>query len=359
MRKFILLVSLISIYTGIQAQEWNSVEASELTIIGKLMPTSNPYHRVDTTLYKGFNSDESLQVRCASGMAVVFSTDSDCIWVDNVYGEQYHFLNSMTPYSYRGYDLYIKKDGEWLWAGANCPPIGKDSVPLPMASNMSEGEKECLLYFPLFTEILSCRIRVPAQYHIKAIPNPFRHRVAVHGSSFTHGISTSRAGMSYPSQFSRMTGIQLLPLGCSGNCKMQDYFANVLADVEADAFILDAFANPRPEEMRERFFPFLEKLIAAHPGKPIIFQRCIYMEERNFNQVQARFEEEKAAVADSLMAIACKRYKDVYYITPDTKDKRHDSTTVDGIHPGDYGYTLWAESIRKPILKILKKYGIR
>ena len=31
----------------------------------------------------------------------------------------------------------------------------------------------------------------------------------------------------------------------------------------------------------------------------------------------------------------------------------------DGVHPGDYGYTLWARSIEKPLLKILKKYGIR
>ena len=34
-------------------------------------------------------------------------------------------------------------------------------------------------------------------------------------------------------------------------------------------------------------------------------------------------------------------------------------TSVDGTHPGDYGYTLWAESLRKPLVKILKKYGIR
>ena len=30
-----------------------------------------------------------------------------------------------------------------------------------------------------------------------------------------------------------------------------------------------------------------------------------------------------------------------------------------GIHPDNYGYTLWAKSIEKPVLKILKKYGIR
>ena len=39
-------------------------------------------------------------------------------------------------------------------------------------------------------------------------------------------------------------------------------------------------------------------------------------------------------------------------------DKKLKDTSVDGTHPGDYGYTLWARSIQKPLLKILKKYGI-
>ena len=33
--------------------------------------------------------------------------------------------------------------------------------------------------------------------------------------------------------------------------------------------------------------------------------------------------------------------------------------TFDGVHPDNYGYTLWAESIRRPVLKILGKYRIR
>ena len=55
---------------------------------------------------------------------------------------------------------------------------------------------------------------------------------------------------------------------------------------------------------------------------------------------------------------AVKKYDDVYFIQTNATDAMH-STSVDGIHPSDYGYTLWAQSIRKPILKILKKYGIR
>ena len=63
-------------------------------------------------------------------------------------------------------------------------------------------------------------------------------------------------------------------------------------------------------------------------------------------------------MAEKLMKEAMKKYKNVYFIKPNATDKNHE-TSVDGTHPNDYGYTLWAESIEKQILKILKKYGIR
>ena len=62
--------------------------------------------------------------------------------------------------------------------------------------------------------------------------------------------------------------------------------------------------------------------------------------------------------ADSLMAIAMKKYENVWYIRPDASSPDHNAT-VDGIHPDNYGYSLWAKSIEKPLLKILKKYGIK
>ena len=58
------------------------------------------------------------------------------------------------------------------------------------------------------------------------------------------------------------------------------------------------------------------------------------------------------------MKEACRKYKNVYFIQTNAADKRHE-TSVDGTHPSDYGYTLWAESIRKPLLKIFRKYGIK
>ena len=58
------------------------------------------------------------------------------------------------------------------------------------------------------------------------------------------------------------------------------------------------------------------------------------------------------------MKEACKKYKNVYFIKTNATDKRHE-TSVDGTHPSDYGYTLWAQSIQKPLLKIFRKYGIK
>ena len=69
-------------------------------------------------------------------------------------------------------------------------------------------------------------------------------------------------------------------------------------------------------------------------------------------------EQAKMDMAASLMKEAVKKYDNVYFVIPNTgKDARESS--VDGTHPSDMGYMAWARSIEKPILKILKKYGIR
>ena len=48
--------------------------------------------------------------------------------------------------------------------------------------------------------------------------------------------------MSYPMQFMRNTGLQVVSLATSGRCLMQPYMLDVLAEVKADAFIFDTFS---------------------------------------------------------------------------------------------------------------------
>ena len=334
------------------------IDAKNLTLVGKLMlDTPNPYHRVDTVRYKGFTDVENAQVRSASGLALAFKTDSPTLHIRAKYGYKNYDTKTM-GLALRGFDLYIRKDGEWLWASSACPRLNDEDSPFLLLGGMDGSVKECLVYLPLYSELNSLEIGIAKGAYIEASPNPFRYRIGVFGSSYTHGISAGRAGMAYPAQLSRLTGLQFLSLGCSGNCKMQDYFADVLCDAEVDAFLFDSFSNPDPETIAERLFPFIEKIQKAHPGIPLIFQQTIYRERRNFNHEVDQNEQVKQDKAEEMMAEACKRYKDVYFIHPNATSSDHE-TSVDGTHPSDEGYRIWAESIKKPLRKILRKYGIR
>lgn len=367
MKKLLLALSLLALALAATAQNPDYVytEAAQLTLVGKLMPgkTANPYHRVDTSLYKGFTKRENLLVRMSSGMACAFRTNTRSIRILTRFGEMDDPVNTMLI-SARGYDLYIREDGCWRWAASGAGSRNSLDKPLTLISGLDGEEHDCLLYFPTFSEERSIQVGVEAGATLVPLENPFRHRIAIWGSSFTHGTSTSRAGMAYPAQFSRATGLQMLSLGCSGRCLLQDYFADVLVDVEADAFVFDAFSNPLAPVIRERLVPFIDRMIAAHPGKPLVFQQTIYREKRTFIGAEERKEQEKMDAAVQLFRElkstreGRKKYKDVYFIVPEACPPSHEAT-VDGIHPDNYGYTLWEKSIEKPLVRILRKYGIR
>ena len=246
--------------------EYIYAEASELTLTGKVFPgTPNPYHRIDTACFHGFTKEELRLVTESAGIAVAFKTDSPSIRVWPKYAKAY-FGGGTTGFAGRGFDLYIKKDGKWLWAASGLQNDNSLDKPVNMIKGMDDSMKECLLYLPVRSVMDSVRIGVEKGRLLEALENPFRHRVAVFGSSFTHGASTSKAGMAYPSILTRETGIQFLNLGVSGRCRLQDYFASALAQApDVDAFLFDTFSNPSPEEIRERLFPFIEAMQAAHP----------------------------------------------------------------------------------------------
>ena len=339
--------------------EYTFTEASDLTLTGKLFEdTPNPYHRVDTVRFKGFTKGENSQVRCSAGLAVLFKTNSSTISVQTKYGYWNEGVSTM-PIALNGYDLYIKKDGKWTYARAATLKKADRDNNLVLIKDMNREEKECMLYLPMYSEEYSVKIGVEKGSAIEPLESEFRHRIAIFGSSFTQGISISRSGMSYPMQFMRNTGLQILSLGCSGNCKMQPYFADVLAAADVDAIIFDAFSNPSAEMIEQRLFPFIERIQAAHPDIPLIFQQTIYRESRNFSVVSESYERKKQEMAEKLMAEAVVKYKNVYFVQTNATDEATHDTSVDATHPSDWGYMLWAKSIEKPILKILRKYGIK
>ena len=82
-RFFLLTVALLTVWAA--AAQMRFVDATELNLIGKALPTPHPYHRIDTVAYKGFTKGENQQVRCSAGLALVFKTNSTRIDLEPQY----------------------------------------------------------------------------------------------------------------------------------------------------------------------------------------------------------------------------------------------------------------------------------
>ena len=194
---------------------------------------------------------------------------------------------------------------------------------------------------------------------IEASENPFRHRIVVIGSSITHGVGAGRPGMAYPAQLERATGFEFINLGASGQCKMEQFFAHVAADCEADAFLFDSFSNPSAQQINERLDAFVATIRAAHPTTPLIFLQTEVRESRNFDEKIRKFEDDKRAASEAGMEKLLKADRNIYFINPGMPLGSDHEATVDGVHPSDLGFARMLEEIRPQIVRILKKYGIK
>lgn len=354
-----VLLTLVAVMLVVGATAQNRdvkwVDAARF-LTGKIAPTPQPYHRVDTARYD-FTPAENRLVRNSVGLTVLFSTDSRSISLRTAYVATPHRPN-LSDISTAGYDLYIKRDGEWLFADAGVHKNLDGSIPLELVANMDGSVKECLINLPMFSELSSLEIGIDAEATIEAVSNPFRHKIVYFGSSYTHGGCVSRPGMNYPTQLSRLTGLNIVNLGVSGNSVLQPSFARVLADSDADAFMFDAFSNPSAQTIEERLLPFIALIRASHPHTPMIFVQTIHREDSNFDLVRAGREEQRFDMVKRMMKQAMKQFDDVYFIDVEMTGTDHE-TSADGDHPSDLGHYRWAHAIQPKVVKILAKYGIR
>ena len=363
MKKICLLIAAFVICCSLSAQETRYFNAADLTVIGKPIPTSKDFTRIDTSAYK-FNDKVIDEYACHStGLAVLFATDSPLIKARWVTSEK-NASENMTAIAQKGLDLYIKKDGEWVFAGVGRPEMADgpayDSHEGTIVKSMAPGRKECLMYLPLYDRLDSLFIGVEEGSYVEPLENPFKYRIVVKGSSVTHGLAASRPGMSYAARFGRDNGFYCFNLGFSGKSKLQEEYARYLADIEdVDAFIFDAFSNPSAEVIHENFDRFVDIIRASHPETPLIFMQTERRESRNFDTWREDLETKKQAAAEEEIRERMKTDRHIYFIPSDDFLGHDHIATSDGSHPTDLGFTRMLDSISPRILKILRKYGIR
>ena len=333
-------------------------DAREMTIVNRAENNGDFFRRVDVEKYPDLSKTARLYLTYPTGMAVRFRTNSPFIQANWVVKDTLNSPNRM-PLSAKGLDLYIQKDGKWLWAGVARPKYVGAKNSYKIVSGMDNSMKECMLYLPMFVELEDLKIGVAPDSEIIFEKGIERSPIIAVGSSYTHGTSTSRPAMAWPAQLSRRLGVNIANIGTSGIQKMEPFYANMVAGFDTDMFIFDTFSNPTAEEIRARFKNFVKTIRAKHPNTPLVFLQTFYRESSNFELAKRKEEDEKRKAADEVMAEAMKTDKNIYYLKPGLYAGDDHESTCDGTHPSDLGYQRAVDNIEPQVRKLMKKYRIK
>lgn len=330
-------------------------DATQFTIVGKKDASGPVYHRVDTAAYRTMPVPVKHLFTNSSGLAVCFKTDSPEIWAE--WTVHPLSMGNMAPMGHSGLDLYIRREGQWVYAESEAPRGA--TTQSCIVRNMAAGEKECILYFPLYNELRNLKIGIRTGCLIEPLSNPFKKKIIVYGSSITQGAAASRPGLAYPARLSRETGYEFVNLGLSGNGKMEKSVADMLADIEADAYILDCMPNPSTEQIKERTAYLVKTIRERNPSAPIIMIESVYYENANFDtSIYERECRKREAFYREYLKLKKERVPKLYYIKGEKLIGENHEGTIDGVHPTDEGFATMTKILKKSIVKIFKKNGI-
>jgi len=205
--------------------------------------------------------------RHTAGFCLRFCTDASTLHVRwELAGEPLAMVH-MPATGVSGVDLYGLQEDRWRFLRIG-PPGGM--------ANMAAFEglppaQEFLLYFPLYNGVRRLEIGLPAGAGLTRVRYAQEIKpLAFYGTSITQGGCASRPGMAYTAIVGRALDLPVINLGFSGNGRMEPALAQLLAELEASVYVLDAIANMDPAMVQERVAPFVLTLRAAHPQTPIL-----------------------------------------------------------------------------------------
>ena len=358
MKRSLTFLSVIMLFLGLSAADMRYVDALGLTVVNRAQPQDTGFARLGADRYPELPAQVAEYSGHPTGLAVAFRTDSRTVKA------RWHTATppggaNRTPISYCGLDMYIMRDSTWVFAGVGQPAFSQ-SHEATIVAGMDGSMHDCLLYLPLWVALDSLSIGVDDNAVIEPLPDPFGHRVVVMGSSITHGASASRPGLTYTARLQRATGWEMPNLGYSGLCKLEPFYARIIASTEADAFVFDGFSNPSAEQIDSRLKEFVDIIRAAHPDTPLIFLQTEVRESGNFDLKKRAFEQRKReAAARGMQSLFDAGYRDIYFIDPGMPlDPGHDDT-VDGVHPTDAGFEKIVDHLLPRLRIILGRYGIK
>ncbi len=278
--RFVFL--LFAVYcTGISqvlAQDIIWYDATDFEIEGKgWVDTANPFDRLPESAQNKISSTAWRMSKNNAGIAIRFVTDADVVNVRWSLTLESLAMPHMAATAVSGVDLYTRyADNTWWFVGNGRPHKADDNYAVFKFSDSAMLQRECLLYLPLYNGIKSLEIGVPVDANIElpaTRPESLRKPLVVYGTSITQGACASRPGMAWTNILGRLLDRPVINLGFSASGSMEPPIAEVLAELEPAAYVIDCTWNmgDSAEVYLDRTSQLVQTLREVHPVIPIFF----------------------------------------------------------------------------------------
>jgi hypothetical protein len=295
--------------------------------------------------------------RDSSGVLVRFMADTKTIHARWTLTNKNLAGPTITATASSGLDLYARTDaGKWHWLGIGRPtkfPENTDAL----APSVPAGRREYMIYLPLRNAVTKLEIGFTKDAAVApGPPRPAGSKpIVFYGTSITHGISASRAGMTHVAILGRMFNREVINLGFSGNGKMEAEVTKFIAELDPAVFVLDCLPNMTAKDIQEHAETCVRILREAHPQTPILL-----VEDRNYGDdfLNSARRERNETNHTALREVYAKMQRDkvphLHYLKADDLLGSDGEATIDGSHPTDLGFTRQAAEFQRALQKILK-----
>ena len=293
----------------------------------------------------------------SAGLRITFATDSTMIvirWKLRHPSISSPYLSSM---SIAGLDLYVREGEKWQWAATKPPKVFPETTET-FLRDLSPTLREYLLYLPSYNGIEKLEIGVvEGSTFGKAADKKSEKPIVFYGTSIVQGSASSRPGMTYVAQLGRRLDRPFINLGFSGSCHMEPALADLLAELDPSAYVIDCLPNMTPKEIAERTIPLVKRIRQSRPETPIVLVENVPYSQGLWNPaVQKSLKLKNKLLSDAYEKLKTEGVPNLYYVNGEHLLTGDGNSTVDGIHPTDLGFTQMTDAL-EPILRRIFSLG--
>ena len=192
-----------------------------------------------------------------SGINIIFQTDSKNIKLKaKLAGPAY--MSHMTSVGTIGFSLYVLNKDKWAFLGAT--KVLNKEYTANMISNMDKKMRTYRIYFPLYQELIDAYVGVDEKAKFEFV-KPKMDNLVIYGTSISQGGCATRPGMDYGAILGRLLNLNVINLGFSGSCKIEEVMTDEINKIDKKYLILELESNsPSYEHMKTHLTYMLENL---------------------------------------------------------------------------------------------------